>query len=401
MKPKLLLPILAMACGLAACNNPATPPTTVDTPVVKATPNFPTPPAADILFSFAFVGCNRIDDKDTLSPFTDASTANVPQLQRTFSEIASLDPKPTFFFFLGDLVLGLEEDSTILGEELRAWVKQYESSSFSQLAGSGISLIAIPGNHEMLYMEDGEVTAEPTSKPTASKGSKPGKSHKKHKKPKGTEVPWEGAIGTWMQYMSPFMPQSPISRVPGPDSLWNLQTYSFDFQNTHFIVLNTDTYNEEGEFGQFPVEWVVQDIAAARANPATQHIFLLSHKPAYVSPGNAADDMMDTTLRAQLWPAMVAHQAEALLSAHSHQYQRSQPVSQPSYQVVAGNGGSPYVKDLAPANQYMGWSIIYVMKNGDLLLQSWGRDVPADNYLDSIPAGDPTTLRDSANLRWQ
>jgi hypothetical protein len=204
-----------------------------------------------------------------------------------------------------------------------------------------------------------------------------------------------------MQQMSAFMPTQPLRHVGGADSLFQLQTYSFDFQNTHFIVLNTDTWNDSADFGQFPVAWVTADIAAARAKAATEHIFLLSHKPAYVDHDHASDNVMDTMLRAQLWPAMISNRAEALLSAHSHQYYRTQPNGQPSFQVVAGNGGSPYLKDLPTQNQFMGFSVVYVMKNGDLLLQSWGRDMPASNYLDSIPANVHTTLRDSANLRWK
>ena len=50
-------------------------------------------------FSFVFMGCNRISAGDVASPNTNASTANLPQLKRTFTEVCQLNPKPTFFFF--------------------------------------------------------------------------------------------------------------------------------------------------------------------------------------------------------------------------------------------------------------------------------------------------------------
>jgi hypothetical protein len=334
-----------------------------------------------VAFSFVFMGCNRVDKSDVSNPNTNASTANVPQLQRTFNEVAALNPKPVFYFFLGDEVLGLTPDAHTLQSQLKAWRKQYADTGFSKLPQSGIQLVAIPGNHEMLY-------------------------EGKSKKGKKEELPNSAALAVWLKEMSSFVPSGiTINRVGGSDSINNQLTYSFTYQNTHFILLNTDTYNTSETIGMAPAAWINADIAAARKNPAVKHIFLLGHKPAVVDkPLYMADkdDIMDIPVVQSIWPVMEANNVEAMLSAHSHQYYRTQPNTGKTYQVIAGNGGSPYEKHAATdtARQFFGYTIVYVMKNQTVMLQSMGRSIPAANYLETIPANTPTTIRDAVNISW-
>jgi hypothetical protein len=326
----------------------------------------------DVLFSFVFLGCNRIDKDDINNPNTNKSTANLPELQRTFTEISALNPKPVFLFFVGDLVLGLDNDPKVLSKQLKAWVKQYNDPAFSPIAQSGIKLIAVPGNHESLY--------------------KTGKGKDKE------ELPWK-ALPYWMNEMGAFMPDGTINRVPGKDSLDNLQTYSFDYQNTHFVMLNTDTYNKKEKIGQAPAAWIAADIQKASAKSSTQHIFLLGHKPSYVdAKAKDVDAVMDTNITNIIWPAMERGKAEAMLSAHSHQYYRTQPHPNQSYQVIAGNGGSPYESKLDSAHQFFGYTIVYVLKNNQVVIKSMGRTVDDGNYLETLPANLPTTTRDSVNI---
>jgi hypothetical protein len=325
-----------------------------------------------VLFSFAFMGCNRIDWTDTANANTNASTANVPELQRSFNEIAQLTPKPQLFFFLGDLVLGLDQNPVKLSSQLQAWKTQQQDPAFSALAQSGIKVIAVPGNHEMLFMDS-----------------------------PGYELPWQASLPTWMSVMSSYMPDGPINRIGGPDSMNQLQTYSFDYMNTHFIMVNTDTYNPLLKIGQAPASWINSDILAARQNMANEHIFLLGHKPSYVdAPITDPAEFMDTNITNQIWPAMEQHNVEAMLSAHSHQYYRTQPHAFKSYQVIAGNAGSPYEKHLPKQDQFFGYSVIYIMKNGQVLLRSMGRSVPKDEYLELLNDSTKTTVRDAADISW-
>src|SRR5258708_23293403 len=95
-----------------------------------------------IASSFAVVGCNRLAAPDSLGV---VSTANVQQLNRTFTDLAAMNPKPNFLFFAGDLVFGYTNDSTALDRELKGWIALYQASP---LATSGVELVTIPGNHE-------------------------------------------------------------------------------------------------------------------------------------------------------------------------------------------------------------------------------------------------------------
>lgn len=325
-----------------------------------------------ILFSFAFVGCNRIQASDKNSKYTNSSTANIPELQRTFDEISKLQPKPKYFFFLGDLVLGLDQNPRKLNGQLQSWLNQANDPHFSMLAGSGIQLIALPGNHEMLFKDS--------------------ESH--------DELPWKDAINIWQSTMTGLMPSEKLNRVSGPDSIFNQQTYSFDFLNTHFIVLNTDTWNNDSLIGTFPLSWVESDIIAASMNKQIAHTFLLSHKPIWVSPNNGKDDTVQDSLGKALWKVMERYHVEALFSAHSHQYQRNEPHKGESIQIIAGNGGSQYTKSIDREAQFMGYCIVEVLQNGDVILKSMGRCIKLDEYLGEIPKHHHTLLRDSVNLRW-
>ena len=63
-----------------------------------------TAPAVDpnaVAYSFVVIGCNRLAAPESIGV---VSTANVQELNRTFSDIASITPKPSFLFFDGDLI---------------------------------------------------------------------------------------------------------------------------------------------------------------------------------------------------------------------------------------------------------------------------------------------------------
>src|SRR5215831_17619645 len=104
-----------------------------------------TGPALDpngVAYSFVVVGCNRVAAPESLGV---VSTANVAELNRTFADVAAINPKPNFLFFAGDLVFGYTNDSTALDRELKGWIALYQASP---LANSGVELITVPGNHE-------------------------------------------------------------------------------------------------------------------------------------------------------------------------------------------------------------------------------------------------------------
>lgn len=358
-------------------------------------------------FSFVFMGCNRVGN--FADSVTNQTTANVFQLKRTFNEVCSMPIKPKFFFFLGDLVLGLTQGKNAQGQdtlaqELTAWVQQFQADTFSNMPNSGIRMIAVPGNHEMLYK---------VHNPKESESEKISANDKKGKKKKfKEELPWASAPAVWRSVMQPFSIQAPDDyglSYCSQDSL----TYSFNYKNTHFVILNTDMYvpANPDSVGVVPAPWIASDVTAARtAN--SKHIFVMGHKPAYIIYDTALtrakaakkDDIIDTNSTNIMWPALVNNQVEGMLSAHRHEFLVTQPVQGQTTQLVAGNGGSLYESHLPTNNQFFGYTKIYVMKNGQVLARSFGRLTPGPKNLKTyampLSCGTLTRLTYSANITW-
>ncbi len=327
------------------------------------------------LFSFSFMGCNRVNRGDTVDSIP--STANKYALQRIFKELTEAQDQPELFFFLGDLVLA---ESTLpnLDTQLKAWKALYESDAFST---SGIELVAVPGNHEMLY-----------SKKVVTKH---------HKKGKWKEFPLKGSTDIWLNYMKSYMPTDRTT-APSSDTLDNRMTFSFKRHNVGFIVMNSDTYNPPttenpyGLEGQVPAAWVSSQVKAYKADTDVEHIFVLAHRPYYVD-GKTSTGHHGLPQGPELWPVFEENRVAALLSAHVHDYQRWQPINDASgggtYQIIAGNGGS---EGAAP---FFGYSTITVMSSGKLEFDSVGFCI-GDPYTAAVPE-NPTTSRDKITLTWE
>jgi len=287
-------------------------------------------------------------------------------LERIFKEIVAETQQPELFFFLGDLVLA-ESTLTNLNTQLAAWKKLYDANPIST---SGIEMVAVPGNHEMLY-----------SKKEASGEYK--------------EYPLKGATEIWMQYMGKYMPTQRDS-VEGKESFINSMTFSFTRHNTGFIVMNTDTYNpptKENPYGMeglVPTSWILNKITEYQKDETIEHIFILGHKPYYVC-GVPKTDHEGLPEGSVIWSAMKAGGVTAMLSAHVHDYQRSQPDDEGPYQIVAGNGGSE------GSATFFGYSTITILDDGNVQLVSKGFDVgtPYD-----VVSDKPSIVRDETMLTW-
>jgi len=328
-----------------------------------------TPTTDGVDYSFVIVGCNRLDKADTAGS---ASTANIEQLNRTFAEVAALSPKPDYFFFAGDMVLGYTPDSTKLLSELTAWKALYAASP---VASSGIPLVVIVGNHEA----------------------------QNDKKIAGA-----AAERQWLSVMAPYIIGSngpkPGDATFALDSLQTDQsrlTYSFDHKGTHFVLVNTDP---AGRDWRVPANWIGQDVTAARAAGA-KHIFVIGHKPAYpynyATGGNDGLNQLGTANRDQFWSALESNHVEAMLCAHNHVSRRLHPTNK-TYMVIAGNGGSLLETDVAANEHFYGYTLVQVYTSGKVVEKSFGRDIPAAGYNAPCPAATyPTTLRDSADITWK
>jgi len=331
-----------------------------------------------VVFSFAFLGCNRVEKGDVYDSIP--STANKYVLERIFDEVSAQSIKPEIFFFLGDMVLAATTKAK-LNSQLKAWKTLYENDSISR---SGIEMIAVPGNHELLYNKMVKV-------------KKKGKKKKKHEK---IQIPLAGSTDIWLKHMKPYMPAD-RDTVASSTKMDNRLTFAFVRENIGFVVMNTDSYNapskkhKYGKEGMIPTSWVIDKVKEFKADNSIEHIFVLGHRPYYI---NNKTETGHSGLPAgpKLWPALEEARVVAMLSAHKHDYQRWQPINKElgggTYQIIAGNGGS---EGAAP---FFGYSTISIMASGNVKLTSVGF-CKGDPYTEPVPQ-NPTKLRDSVELTW-
>lgn len=106
-------------------------------------------------------------------------------------------------------------------------------------------------------------------------------------------------------------------------------TYSFDYANAHFVVLNEyyDGTSDTGTDGDVVDElyaWLAADLAAT----TKEHIFVFGHEPAYPQPDadNGRERHMSDSLnkyaahRDRFWDLLAAHDVVAYVNGHTHNY---------------------------------------------------------------------------------
>jgi hypothetical protein len=317
-----------------------------------------------VQYSFVVLGDCRVDKADTNSA-TNPAGANWAQLDRTLEEVTKLDTKPSCIFFNGDEIFGYESDTTKLAKAFAIWRDHVETSPAIK---AGIKFVAIPGNHETdVDSADGKVASRDAER-------------------------------EWIETMTPLLNGNDGPHAGGPDSLTTDQsrlTYSFDLQDSHFVLMNTDPV---GQDSKVPVHWIADDLAKAHKNGA-KHLFAIGHKPAFGPNGTMG---MAGGNRTELWDALEANQAEAMIGSHIHIYDRFQPHHAKTWMIISGNGGTPLEKTVPANKKYFGFTLFSVLKSGKVILKSYGRDVPSDGYAATAPADKyPTTVRDSLDITWK
>lgn len=333
-----------------------------------------------VKYSFATMGCNRISRHDDnhgwdTSAYYNPAFANKVQLFATFDDVLKLDPQPKYFFFTGDLVLAEDSIADTLSNQLTAWIQLYKSHPISK---SDIVMVAMPGNHEFLYSHNYEPYQE---------------------------VPNPAAHDIWLNLMPEFIAGDNGPGIGGPDSLIKDEsklTYSIDYGGDHFILMNTDTWDQPGKV---PVNWIVNDMTTWRAAHPEGHIFLFGHKPAYDEAGIAEGDSTDPGMGypadgnqvQEIWNAMTTNKAEAMFSAHEHLFWAGQPVANGPWQIIAGNAGTTLDK-----GHHFGFTEVRVSSDGSVTALSHGRKAPDPDYTQwSDTLAGATKVRDTYNLTWQ
>ena len=108
-----------------------------------------------------------------------------------------------------------------------------------------------------------------------------------------------------------------LSNVPQQDTT-NGVYYSFDYNNAHFMVLNTNDLNEDNTLSTKQTEWLKADAAASDK----QWKIVALHKAIY-SNGSHYDDDDVVALRAQLSALMPELNIDVVLQGHDHVYLRT------------------------------------------------------------------------------
>ena len=98
--------------------------------------------------------------------------------------------------------------------------------------------------------------------------------------------------------------------------------YSFDYNNAHFIVLNTNDLNDDGTLTEDQLAWLKADAASSNADWKIVSI----HKGVY-SNGNHVDDKDVSGLRGQLATLMPELGIDLVLEGHDHVYLRTDAMS--------------------------------------------------------------------------
>lgn len=98
--------------------------------------------------------------------------------------------------------------------------------------------------------------------------------------------------------------------------------YSYDYNNVHFVVLNTNDLDENNELSAGQVNWMREDIEQSDAD----WIIVQMHKSIYSKGSHVGDDDV-CALRNQLSELFTELDIDLVLSGHDHVYMRTQPVS--------------------------------------------------------------------------
>ncbi len=97
--------------------------------------------------------------------------------------------------------------------------------------------------------------------------------------------------------------------------------YSFNYQNTHFLVMDTDRNVYSSGSPQY--NFVVSDLQSATQNPSIDWIIVYLHKFMYTSP---SEESAFTSLRSTYHPIFQQYGVDLVLQGHQHNYQRTFPI---------------------------------------------------------------------------
>lgn len=145
-------------------------------------------------------------------------------------------------------------------------------------------------------------------------------------------TPFVAAVGNHDLGGGRFFRQFALPRHPPAPGYEDEAYSSFDYGNTHFVVL----YTESGSAGDAQERWLEADLARAAADPAIRWTVVTFHRPPYSSGSHGSD----TNLRTRWGPIFEKHGVDVVFNGHDHHYERTFPMAGGER---VGRGGVVYV----------------------------------------------------------
>jgi len=225
-------------------------------------------------------------------------------------QMALIRPKPQFWVFLGNAFYGYTADSTDLPNRWNSWKLKTDAISY------------IPG-----YLAMGNQEANITGK-------------------------IDGA-----PFFRAAWPELPRNGPPGLQGT----VYSFDAGDCHFIVLNTEVYNDFSRVGWDQRAWLEEDLKKTQG----LHRFVFGHEEAYPPIVRKQRSLEDNPgARDSLWDILYRNGVEAYVCGHLHTYNRNlfdrilpKNVSEVK-QVVCGTSGAAFDEWAGtPFYHYLVWDV--------------------------------------------
>jgi hypothetical protein len=355
------------------------------------------------IFTFSTVGDSR---QDPVSP--DPTTVPLSgqdsiwlQNTRAWSRIiGSIEQqKSNLLFFNGDMIMGYgnanvpQNNTTVAGivnSDLVNFYKQYAfwRGMVAGLMENGTYVVPVPGNHETQCKACGKKALAVNEDAWRANMSDLILDDTRFLRLFGDQ-PSNESVGD--------------NRVPA-DGLITDQSklsYSFDFKESHFVVINTDPV---GKDAHAPTNWLAADLATAQSHGA-RHFFVFGHKPAYtyyygrntqlpLTPSGLDNDVAS---RDAFWNVIEQYGA-IYFCGHEHIFNLMKPRAQlggRAWQILVGSGGSPFeakpsdVTINPNTDRDYAWATVKVYRNGKVKLTAYGFD---DQF-------GPTRIIDSVTIQ--
>ncbi|MHB1000365.1 MAG: metallophosphoesterase family protein [Armatimonadota bacterium] len=137
--------------------------------------------------------------------------------------------------------------------------------------------------------------------------------------------------------------------------------YSFDFLNSHFIVLDSEIIDQQAKIIGDQLTWLKDDL---RTSSDAAHVFVFIHRPLYPADGHIGRCMdMYPAERDALHKLFVDNKVDIVFSGHEHIfYDKNKDGVR---YIITGGAGSPLYESVDGTGMFHHYVLIHV--NGDKL----------------------------------